>query len=161
MKWRIWSGISIGSGFFILLAGLPIFLKWFPPPAGQQEIKRALFVAVGEVAFAALLICFGRFCLKKSKNELPLKQDPCLHPKWSNLIVEMCRDGAEAINLDQCEDCGQHRLSWWWPKDSSDSKMGSQMLISNSVARRFKATRDWTKRQEIFESLFKAGEDGT
>lgn len=68
-------------------------------------------------------------------------------------MVEMARDGAEAIDLDQCGRCGRYRLSWWWPKDSADRALGSEWLLSTEEGRRLHAERDWNGRARLIREI--------
>lgn len=80
--------------------------------------------------------------------------EPCAsHPQWQTLMVELARDGAEAINLDRCMHCGQFRLSWWWPKDSSDTALGSELQISADEADRLRSEPEWSSRAVLVRRI--------
>lgn len=84
----------------------------------------------------------------------PVRRRPCCaHPAWHAVGVEIARDGGEAIDLDRCEGCGTYRLSWWWPKDSADTKMGGEMDISGDLARRLRETADWEERRRLLRDV--------
>lgn len=82
-----------------------------------------------------------------------IPDEPCAHERWSTRMVELAREGAEAINLDQCDACGRFRLSWWWPKDSSDTAMGAELPISATDALRIREETDWVRRKRLVEGM--------
>ena len=93
--------------------------------------------------------------MSSDESSVPHGHHSCSHARWDNIIVEMLRDGAEAVNLDRCTECGQYRLSWWWPKDSADTTLQSSMLISNHSGRKFQLLANWNARKKLFENLAK------
>lgn len=83
-----------------------------------------------------------------------IEKQPCTsHARWTTVMVEMARDGAEAIDLDRCLDCGQYRLSWWWPKDSSDTKLQSERALSAEAACLLMNEHDWNERARLLREI--------
>ena len=79
---------------------------------------------------------------------------PCVsHTDWETVMVEMARDGAEAVDLDRCARCGAFRLSWWWPKDSADTTLQSECPLSAVDAESLRCEADWAKRRVLFQDI--------
>ena len=83
------------------------------------------------------------------------------HSKWETIAVEIANDGGEGVDLDRCRDCGAYRLSWWWPKDSADTKLQSGMSITEEDAQGLTAERDWHTRNEIVRGILRRGDART
>ena len=116
-------------------------------------ITYPLLVAI-TVFLCGILGFFVYFLQQRAGRLQTQPRRPCpAHVQWDTVAIEIARDGAEGVDLDRCAACGAFRLSWWWPKDSADTTLQFEYLLSEQDAQRLQKETNHTKRRELVEEL--------